>query len=382
MSKKYSIGITISVDDYNAVSLFSNGIRQNVILLQEVYEKCKNIKKSYIINTANSKTPIEGTAWEKYKHLIINKTDAEKKCDIIVVCQGSLHPSEYQKYKQLGKKIVKQILGAELAILNERCLFNVPAGGIYKRNNFVDAIWISPHFYKRDRHFFEAVYNGAKTREGPYVWDPRFIEAHVDLFKSKNPDFLGVYSPKEKKTKRISTMEANLNIVKTCIFPIIIAELLERKHPDLIEFFSVFGGDIVKGKPDMIDLVKDFNINKNKKCFFESRYPAVWTLFNHTDIVLSHQNQCELNYLYLDAAWLGFPVVHNSPMMKELGWYFPENEAEEAIKHIKYIADNFDDKDHKNGEYLKKSREYASAFLPSNPKNISIYEDLLDEVIK
>lgn len=381
LKKKHNIGITISVDDYKAVSLFSNGIRQNVLLLQEVYESCKNINKSYIINTAKSKSSIEGTPWEQYKHLIITKEEALKKCDIVVVCQGSLHPSEYEKYRKSGKKIVKQILGAELAILNERCLFNIPPGGIYKRNNFVDAVWISPHFYKRDRHFFEVVYNGAKTREAPYIWDPRFIEKHVEIRKLNNPDFTGVYTPRQDKKRRISTMEANLNVVKTCIVPIIISELIERKYPEIIDFFSVFGGDIIKGKQDLVDMVKDLDINKNKKCFFESRYPAVWTLFNHTDIVLSHQNQCELNYLYLDAAWLGFPVVHNSPMMKELGWYYAENEAEEAVAHIKYLYDNFDLVDHKDQKYLNKSREYASSFLPNNKKNIKIYEKLLQEVI-
>lgn len=381
-SKKINIGITINVDDYQGINLFINGIRQNVILLREAFEKCKNVNNSYIINTSTSKTSIEGSVWEKYKDFIITKTEAVQKCDTIVVSQGALHLSEYEQYKKLGKKIIKQVLGAEFSILNERCLFDLPAGNVYHRNSFVDSVWISPHFYKRDRHFFQAIYDNADIKQAPYIWDPRFIEEHVRILKTDRENFCETYLPNKNKKKRISTMEANLNIVKTCLFPIVIAELVERKYPDLIEKFRVFGGAAISKKQDMIDFVINMDINKNKKSFFEKRYPTVWTLFAHTDIVLSHQNQCELNYLYLDAAWLGYPVVHNSPMMKELGWYYPENDAEEAISHIKYLVDNFDAVEYPNEKYLKKSREYASTYLLTNPKNIKAYEKLIEGVLE
>ena len=377
--KKVNIGITILAEDYKTTSFFSNGIRQNVISLVDLFKKCKNVKESYIINTAISPGKPENTSWAEYASQVISKEEAKEKCDLIVVCHGSLTPEEYLDYKKLGKKIVKQILGAELAMFNERTLFSVPPGGLYKHNEHVSAVWMSPHFYERDKYFFQAIYN-CETYIAPYIWDPRFIEEHVKVFeKNKKTDFTANYRPSGETAKRISTMEPNLNIVKTCAVPVITAELLERKSPELLKFFSVFGGSEIKSKPDMIQLVHDFKINKNKKCFFEARYPIVWTLKEHTDIVLCHQNQCELNYLYLDAAWLGYPVVHNSPMMKELGWYYESNDSDTAIKHIEYIAKNFDTKEYIDEEYLKKSRAYASQFLLSNPENIKTYEELIQK---
>jgi hypothetical protein len=381
-NSKINVGITISIDDYKTNSMFSNGIKQNVLTLREVFENCKNVKNSYIINTAQNKSDPTNTVWEQYAKYMISKEEAEDKCDLIVVCQGSLHVENYEKYKKIGKKIVKQILGPEFSIFAERNLFDVPAGGIYKRNPYVDAVWMSPHYFKRDQYFFKAMFNNCDVFEAPYIWDSRFIDDHINLLKSSKSNFSGVYTPSGKKAKRISTMEPNLNVIKTCITPIIIAEFLERQSPELLEFFSIFGGEKIKTKTDMIDFVKNFEINKNKKCFFENRYPVVWTLFEHTDIVLSHQNQNELNYLYLDAAWLGFPVVHNSPMMKELGWYYPENNADAAVEQIKCLAEKFDTTDYLNGEYLKKSREFASQYFPSNPKNIKNYEKLIENVME
>lgn len=384
MEKTINIGITVSAENYQTSNFFSNGIKQNVITLRETYENCKNVNKSYIINTHSqaSNTSNKNTAWEEYGQYIISKEEAEEKCDLIVVCQGSLHLHEYEKYKKLGKKIVKQILGPEFSIFVERNLFNVPAGGIYKRNDMVDAVWISPHYFNRDRHFFQTIFSNAEIYEAPYIWDHRFLNTHLKILIESRKNFSGLYVPSGQKQKRISTMEPNLNTIKTCATPLIIAELLERKYPEYLRFYSVFGGENIKNKKDMIDFALNLNINKSKKCFFESRYPIVWTLNDHTDIVLSHQNQNELNYLYLDAAWLGFPVVHNSPMMKELGWYYPENDAEKAVEQIKYIAENFDVLDHPDEKYLKKSREFASQYFPSSEKNIKGYEDLIKKVYR
>jgi Protein of unknown function (DUF2827) len=377
VTKKINIGITILIEDFKTTTLFSNGIRQNVISLRDLFEKCKNVNKSYIINTSNKNSEISNSSLQKYTQHIISKEQAKEKCDLIVVCHGSLNNAEITEFKSLGKKIVKHILGAELAALNERILFNGQPSGIFEKNDNVSAVWISPHYYHRDRFLFETLFS-CPTHIAPYIWTPEFISNSVANLQKDG--WSGKYTPSEEPSKRISVMEPNLSIVKTSIIPILTAELLERKSPELLKFVSIFGGEKIKDKKDLIDLMKNLSIQKNKKCFFEARYPIVWTLKEHTDIVLSHQNQNELNYLYLDAAWLGYPVVHNSPMMKELGWYYSENNCDAAIKHIEYIAKNFDTNEYIDDKYLIKSRAYVSQFLPDNPKNIKGYEKLINSV--
>ena len=142
----------------------------------------------------------------------------------------------------------------------------------------------------------------------------------MNIFKEKDPNETCLYKPSGKLEKRISTMEPNINMVKTSVVPIMATERLYRKDPQVLDKLSVFCGDGIKKKTDMVNFVKDLDSYKAQKMFFEARYPIVWTLLKHTDIVLCHQHQCALNYLYLDAAWMGYPVVHNSEYMKELGW--------------------------------------------------------------
>lgn len=158
MERKIKIGITVLVDK-PADSLFTNGIRQNVITLRDVYEKCRNVEAAYIINTANNVEIKEDTdgSWKEYAKHIITLEQAKEKCDLIVIGQGSISRDKYRDFKALGKKIVKQIMGAELSVFNETVLFkpNEEARNIYLKNNgTVSAVWLSPHFFERDRYLF------------------------------------------------------------------------------------------------------------------------------------------------------------------------------------------------------------------------------------
>lgn len=382
--RKVRIGITIAVPDYSD-TLFSNGIRQNVLILRDLYEKCRNVEVAYIINTANQpKKENINDEFSPYLKHIITLEESFKKCDLIVIAQGSLPENVCKVLKKEGKKLVKHIMGPELSTFNETILFkdNSEARNVYARNkNNISCIWISEHYYKRDKCFFETMYD-TEVVIGPYVWDPRFINSHIDkLLKQENNIHTGLYVPSGKKQKRICSMEPNINIVKTSVVPIIINEQLYRKYPNTIQTSYLFSANKIKLKKDLINFVKDLDIYKAQKMFFEARYPIVWALQQHTDIVLSHQNQNELNYLYLDAAWMGYPVVHNSPLMKELGWYYEENDVKTAVEHLNYIANYFDDNEHQNQEYLKKSRTFAYRYMIDNPENIRGYERLIDKAM-
>ena len=382
--RKVRIGITVLIDKPSD-SLFTNGIRQNVIILRDLFAKCKNVSESYIINTAkNVVIPDDDTTtWGPYAKHIISLEEAKDKCDLIVMAQGSAHIDVYRELSKKGIKITKHIMGAELNVFNETILFkdNKEARNLYTRNaGTVSNVWISPHFFDTDRYFFETQYD-CEAVVGPYVWDPRFIQHHIDIFKSKDANETGLYKPSGKLEKRLSTMEPNINMVKTSAVPIMTTERLYRKSPETLDKLSVFCGDGIKKKTDMVNFVKELDSYKAGKMFFEARYPIVWTLLKHTDIVLCHQHQCALNYLYLDAAWMGYPVVHNSEYMKELGWYYDGNDVEKAAEYLKNIAYNFDNENHQNEEYIKKSRAFAYRYMIDNPENIRGYEKLIDKAM-
>lgn len=382
MSRKINIGITVSIDKPGD-SLFTNGIRQNVIILRDLFATCDDVGNSYIINTARDVTLTAENApsWTDYLKHIISLEDARNKCDLIVVGQGSIGLDTYADFARVGIRFTKHIMGAELQVFNETVLFKEESRNIYKRNgNVVQAVWMSDHYYDLDKHFFEIMYD-CPVHVGPYVWDPRFIEHHMDIMRREDPTQTALYVPRGKEQKRVSVFEPNISLVKNCTVPIIIGEVFHRRYPDKLDKMSIFCGDKIKLKRDMIDFVKDLDINRSKKIFFEGRYPIVWSLIKHSDILLSHQQMNALNYIYLDAGWMGYPVLHNSPYMRDLdfGWYYADNDAVTAADQLADIIDNFD-KVHEI--YRQDCRVKAKRYMIDNPQNIDGYAKLIHEAMQ
>lgn len=373
-NKKINIGITINITDPNE-SIFSNGIRQNIILLRELYEKCDNVNKAFIINVNNKK--IEngtGSPLEPYLEHIINLSEALEHCHLVVVCHGSITQSEYETFSQKGIRFVKQVLGSQQSIFAETVLFkpNENAFNIYFRNDKIKKIWISEHFYDNEKHFHETLY-ACEVKVAPYVWSPRFIEEYA---AKTGLDYF--YKPNVGKSKRISVFEPNINYVKNCIIPILISEKFYRQSPDSLKHSYIFNTKDLRSKKDFIQFCKDLDCHKDGKLFFQDGFAIMHCLYNFTDIVLSHQSGCALNYLYLDTAWYGYPLVHNSHMMQELGFYYPDNNVDVAIKHLQKITKSFD----KSAEaYLKKSRKYCEKYFADNPEYIKQYTELIEEAM-
>lgn len=375
--RKIRVGITMSIDPKE--SLFTNGIRQNIIILRELYEKCENVEKAYIINTSGIKLPNDPSLpLYEFLPFIIDISEVEDKCDLVITAHGSLLIEEYKRFFKKGIRIVKHILGPSVSMFTENILFkpNDKAYNLYERNSgTVSAIWFSKHFFQ-DRYFFETIYE-CPTKISPYVWDPRFIEKSKDDYEKATGKHV-LYNPKNEKRRKMGSFEPNLNIVKNCVLPVVIAERFYRRHPELVENMFIFNTEIVKQKKDLIQLVTGLNINKDKRISFEGGLSIVKALTNYVDIVVSHQNGCELNYLYLDAAWLGYPVVHNSHMMRDIGFYYPNNDAEIACQVLFDVANNFDNN---YEEYLLKSRKKAEEYMITNQKHIDDYTILIEEAM-
>jgi hypothetical protein len=64
--------------------------------------------------------------------------------------------------------------------------------------------------------------------------------------------------------------------------------------------------------------------------------------------------------------------------MKELGWYYEENDSNKAVEHLAYVAEYFDDNEYVNEEYLKKSRQFSYRYMINNPENVRGYERLIE----
>lgn len=372
--RKIRVGITVNISSPTE-SLFTNGIKQNAITFWETFSACENVSEVYFINLGTQKD-LSKSPWGAYGDKIIGFNEALDKVDLVVTVTVAFTDQMLELLGRRGVKVVKHVLGTEYHTLAESVVFGREVHSSYSTRSNHSAVWLSPHIYPSNKDLVEVLCN-AKAYEAPFVWSPKFLQAHVDEYVKANGKE-GFYRNKGKE-KKVSVFEPNISVVKTCITPIIAGEKFYRKSPDMLKKLSIFGAAEIKKSKVLIEFVASLDVNKAKKIFFEHRYPIAWSLLEHTDIVLSHQRDLALNYLYFDAAWLGFPVVHNAHFVKELGFYYDEFDAERAADLLVDVAKNFDSQ---SEEYLKKSREYISKFLPTEKANVEGYAELIEIAMK
>jgi hypothetical protein len=361
ISQNIKIGITSKSGD----NLFGNGLNQNVWFLFRLLKVA-----GYDIHLVSEDPKEQG------KNLITEiieplSSDNIDTFGMIIECAHALSNSMTDLI--LDKGIVKIGIqyGNRLLIDLERMIHRPEQHGIFKK--FVHEIWASPHF----DFSFPALEIIEKTEMHvcPYIWSPEIITHAYMRFK---------IDPFFKHTTNINNIgffEPNINVVKSCLIPMLIAEDLYRRRPELINEIYNFGSKPLLEKDNKVfkTIIKKLDIRKDKIVSFEGRYKFTWALHKEfAGTVVSHHWMNGLNYLQLEAMYLGTPMVHNSEFFKDHGYYYPEWDAKEGSRQLERAIETHKDVFLQERE---RDREKLWEFHPDNPKNIQGYVDLIENAL-
>ena len=84
-----------------------------------------------------------------------------------------------------------------------------------------------------------------------------------------------------------------------------------------------------------------------------------------------------LNYLYLDAAYMGYPVIHNATLCKDLGYYYEGSSTKDGSTVLNWVLENHD----KNLEnYEQRNLQVLYRYYVGNPKLIETYDTLIEKL--
>jgi len=163
------------------------------------------------------------------------------------------------------------------------------------------------------------------------------------------------------------------------MYNIIIAEQVHRERPDLIKHFYITNSDNIKTNPLFIDLMQQFDIVKNGIATFENRFRMPYFLDTYTDIVLAHQWENPLNYAYLEALYLEYPLVHNASMIKDAGYYYEGFDVKTGKQQLIRALTEHD----RNADvYNRRSKRVIERYLPTNSNSIETYDKMIDNLFK
>ena len=370
---KLKIGITIDL----RVSLFSNGINQNAIYLANLFSEMGH--EAVLIG------PVEGENAHKSREEldllgldlnIMDWVDIENhKWDVIVSLGITVDHRIWSKAsaKNQDVKLVRYQCGNHFFLQTEMILF----GGhpdrqskttVPDRDPQSHQIWSIPQMENTNLDFYSYIDGDQRNATVvPFVWDPMVIESYIQRthFKEWEPG---------GDSRKIGIMEPNIGIMKHMIYPMVACSryLNDGNRLDAVHSYST---SKLSTNKDLIRLVRMGNPDLLGKFKALGRFPTIKVLNDHVDAVLSWQMENALNYLYLDIAWLGWPIIHKAHLCPDIGYYYPHNDMQAATDQMKLAFEAHD------AAYKEEQRAKIKRYTYKNKQLHKDYQKLLDNLV-
>ncbi len=374
---KLKIGITTNIPP-NLKDFYSNGIKQNCLYL---YELLKNAGYDIklIIDSDKNVSVLKEIDFYNFEYVTINDVFSYD-FDLIFSMGFSIPNQIYNGLKNIGVKIVYYMCGNNYLIDSERILYDQHKNRSinYVNEQKYDQIWIIPQMYNQNKYYSE-ILHGTKCIEIPFVWSPMSIQFIQKMLNLKDDSSL-LY---KKKTSKIGIFEPNMSVMKWSLPCVLIAENTHRTYKNIEHVYIT---NLNKNKDSEINIFnmdqfnnvcKGLELFKEKKMTSESRYNTLEFMSKHCDIAISHQWENPLNYLYLDLAWMGWPILHNAYLCKDVGYYYEGFNYYQGSEMLNHILTNHEAN---ANEYLNKNRKIIDVYIPTNKSLQNKYKNLIENL--
>ncbi|KVV48310.1 hypothetical protein WK92_15100 [Burkholderia ubonensis] len=368
--RSLSIGITIGLRD-SAESLWINGIKQNALYLANLFLNSPYHHDVVIVNTTDIKITSE-LPWDLERFPVRNFVDEKDKLDVLIELGGQIDRDQTAYLKSRNTQIVSYCCGPEYVQMIEAMIFGRRMFDSIFINQRYDQIWVIPQVMETSAPFF-SVLRRKPVVEVPFVWDPMCLEE-----RTRNLPFSGEYRPKNEP-KRLSIMEANIDVLKFCLYPMFIAEIAYRNVREKIGFVHVTNAEhLARNCPEFISIAWYLDLVREGKMSFIGRHDVPDFISQRADIVVSHQWGLALNYFYFDVCWNGYALIHNARLCSEIGYYYPKNDLDAAAEQLVHAIGHHDD-DWLG--YRERQRKAINPFLSTNKTLIDRYDQLLFDLV-
>jgi len=365
--RKLRVGVTIAIRS-TTQTIWENGIGQNCIFLARLLANSPQVGRSVLINANSEITPSATLMLGETGLDIIPLAEAAQHLDVIIEMGAQLPDDWVARFKKGGGRYAAMRVGNDYVIDIERAMFDRPNGSLSTAKTF-DAVWTIPGHQSICTDYF-GITTRSPVRIVPHVWSPLLFQKGIDALAS---DLSYGYKPGRKRW-RVCAFEPNINMVKTSLIPMLACEEAYRMQPSFIESFFVCNTFHLKEQDVFRKLALSLDIVNHGVATFEGRFPVYDFMARQGDCVISHQWECAQNYLYYEILYGGYPLVHNSPLLHDHGYYYPDFETEEGGKVLLHA---FAHHDLHLDAYRERCRELIRSLGFDHPENIATYTEEL-----
>lgn len=382
MAEGLNIGITFHWE-ITWKDIWKNKVAQNVYFLSKVLEKQPNVESVYFVYSDQDPLQTRYAEWLKGMKLDLRPlSDVIETTDLMIEGLWQITPELEGLLRAHHSKVVQYQTRQTYVTDTEKFINNRMDMGSFIGTKF-DAIWLLPQFMKTSHDYIEIV-SRSRVYEAPLLWDETFMDAALDpnnqLLVAQQSMTYQKYQPSGKKEKRITAIGANLSVTETVIFPALAAEEAYNEEPSVFDHVYLINSYTRKDVESFHHFTGYMKLLADKKLTTEGRFDTLEFICTYTDLILGFHWADSLNYYYLDALYVGLPIVHNSPILKagNVGYYYPSFDAYEAAHQIIRAAKYYDDE---LAAQEKKNKKFLHKLSPALRANVRAYGKLLQEVM-
>ena len=371
--------IGISVITHTGQNIWQNGLGQNVIFLAELFQRLPFVQSVVLIDVGDQGVMPSQVDLAARNLRLMRAHEASDEVDVIVEMGGALDIEWLDLMRARGKKVVFYCCGQPYVGLAEPAIFTKPTHA--PRPDRCDEFWHLP----KDSAFapMMRLLHRCDVHEAPFIWHPQFVRQRM-----REVEALGMHYgfaaretvPNEPATVeadgakrrglRVAIFEPNISVVKTSSIPMLICDEAYRADAKTVEAMHVLNTLHLKDHPTMLYFANSLDLVRQHKATFHGRHDIVGFMVQHADAIVSHQWQNEQNYSYLDALYGDYPLVHNSPWLKDAGYYYRGFDAREGAAQLQRAAvDHAESLD----DYRARSRRVFASVDPFSQHNLDAY---------
>ncbi|KAB0644811.1 DUF2827 domain-containing protein [Burkholderia latens] len=371
-SRRLKVGITLFVRT-GFQSIWENGIFQNCFFLAMLLKRSPLVETVYLVNGGDG-TPSDAKQFLEYSPApMIDLETAREQLDVIIELSAQLNPDWARSFRSRGGRVIAMRVANDYVIDIERMMFGLPHGMLLSGTPY-DAIWTLPAFERSCASYYETGLR-APVRVMQHLWGPQLLNR--SLAASGTTASFG-YEPGRSRW-RLAILEPNICMVKTAHIAMLAADLAYRQVPGIVDVLRVFNAVHLKTEAQFVGFARSLDLFQHGRATVEPRLPIYEILGPQADAIVSHQWENAQNYLYYEALYGGYPLVHNSTLLDDCGYQYDGFDCEDGALAL---LEAFQTHDLNLDSYRAGARAYLATLDPERKENVEAYGAAIAELFQ
>ncbi|MBS0343156.1 MAG: DUF2827 domain-containing protein [Proteobacteria bacterium] len=371
-SRGLRVGVSIFIRK-GEQSLWENGIFQNCLFLVLLLLKSPCVKEVVLVAGGGDGGPQDASAFLVDSPVpIIDMAAALQRLDLMIEMSAQLGREWIADFHGRGGRVVSMRVGNDFVIDIERMTFDKPHGLLISGAAY-DEVWTLPEYENVCAPYFGAAFR-APVKLMPHLWHPMVLERA----RARAGDAGAFEYRPGRKRWRVGIFEPNICMVKTSFTPMLACEVAHRARPRMLEHLWVYNSFHLKDKAGFVSFAQSLDVVRHGLASFEGRFPLFQVMPMHVDAVLAHHWENAQNYLYYEALYGGFPLVHNSHLLGDCGYRYHGFDCEEGGAALLRA---FDEHDADLPAFRERARSFLRTLDPEHEHNVRTYTAAIEALM-